>query len=60
MYGQATKDVKKEPSYQTGFVYTLSRIYTEQDEMDEEMRKKLEARQDLFNEKVYMVEPITK
>ena len=60
LYGQATKDVKKEPSYQTGFVHTLSRIYTEQDEMDEEMRKQLEARQELFNEKVYIVEPITK
>lgn len=60
LYGQATKDVKEEPLYQTGFVYTLSRIYTEQDEMDEEMRKKLEARQEMLNEKVYMVEPITK
>ena len=40
--------------------YRLCRVYTEKDEMSEEMRKELEKAQDYWNEKLYIVEPLVK
>ena len=40
--------------------YIVCRVYTEKDEMSEEMRKELEEAQDYWNEKLYTIEPLIK
>lgn len=53
LYGQALKDIREDSISNAGFFCTLSRIYTEQDIVDEKVKA-------TWNRDIFLVEPLTK